>query len=179
MNAHCLQLLWITALTTALGCPHAQAATKKSNGTKAAPAKPAAKSLGYPTLGTIERLDPLFDKLVPAKAEISKLAEGFDWAEGPVWVRNGNYLLFSDVPKNVVHKWKEREGVSDYLKPSGYTGATPRGGEPGSNGLTLDSEGRLVLCEHGDRRVARVEKDGKKTTLADKYQGKRLNSPND
>src|SRR5208283_4780504 len=105
---------------------------------------------------------------------------GFAWAEGPVWVKDGQYLLFSDIPNNRVCKWKEGEGVSDFLKPSGYTGSKPRGGEPGSNGLILDNEGRLILCEHGDRRVARLEKDGKtKTTLADRYQGKRLNSPND
>src|SRR5260221_6249422 len=91
----------------------------------------------------------------------------------------GGYLLFSDVPSNTVYKWKDGAGISIFLKPSGYTGTVPRGGEPGSNGLTADSQGRLTLCEHGDRRVARLEKDGHKTTLADKYQGKRFNSPND
>src|SRR5260221_13859617 len=91
----------------------------------------------------------------------------------------GGYLLFSDVPSNTVYKWKDGAGISIFLKPSGYTGTVPRGGEPGSNGLTADSQGRLTLCEHGDRRVARLEKDGHKTTLADRYQGKRFNSPND
>jgi gluconolactonase len=134
----------------------------------------------YPTLGTIERVDARFDRIVPRDATIEKLAEGFDWAEGPVWVRAGNYLLFSDVPRNTVFQWKQSQvGVTVFMNPSGYTGTTPRGGEPGSNGLTLDPKGRLVLCQHGDRRVARREVDGTITTLADRYEGKRFNSPND
>jgi len=132
-----------------------------------------------PTLGTIERVDPAFDKLVPADARVERLAEGFDWAEGPVWDRRGQFLLFSDVPQNTVFKWVEGKGVSVFKKPSGYTGSKPRGGEPGSNGLLMDREGRLVLCQHGDRRVARLEADGSFTTIADRYQGKRFNSPND
>jgi gluconolactonase len=123
--------------------------------------------------------DPKFFELIPAATPIEKLASGFDWSEGPVWFKNGGYLLFSDVPSNTVYRWKQGEGVSVFLKPSGYTGSTPRSGEPGSNGLTVDSEGRLVLCEHGDRRVGRVEKDGKHVTLADRFMGARFNSPND
>src|SRR5947209_10123558 len=139
-----------------------------------------ADKMVYPTMGTIERLDPRLDKLLPANARLEKLADGFDWAEGPVWVPDGKYLLFSDIPKNLIWKWQEVQGLSRFLEHAGYTGTAPfTGKEPGSNGLTLDSSGRLVLCEHGDRRVARLEKDGKKTTLADRYQGKRLNSPND
>ena len=134
----------------------------------------------HPAIGTIERLDPRMDALLPRDAKIERLTDAqFEWSEGPVWVSKEKHLLFSDVPRNVVHKWKEGQGVSDYMKPSGYTGATPRGGEPGSNGLTLDNEGRLVLCEHGDRRVTRVEANGKKTVLADSFEGKKLNSPND
>ena len=130
------------------------------------------------TFGTIERKDPRLDKLIPADAKIEKLAEGFDWSEGPVWDVKRSVLLFSDVPENVVFRFKEGEGVREFLKPSGYTGKVSRKGEPGSNGLLIDADGRLVLCQHGDRRVARLE-DGKFTTLADKYEGKRLNSPND
>ena len=133
----------------------------------------------YPALGEIERVDPRFDALIPPGAVLEKLAEGFDWSEGPVWVRDGSYVLFSDIPKNSVMKWQEGEGISLFMKPSGYTGATPRGGEPGSNGLLLDSVGRLVLCQHGDRRIVRVEKDGRWTVLVDRFRGKRLNSPND
>jgi gluconolactonase len=134
----------------------------------------------YPTLGTIERKDPRFDRLVPRDATVEKLAEGFDWSEGPVWDRAGGFLLFSDVPQNTVFRWKEGEKVTVYLKPSGYTGAAQRGGEPGSNGLNRDAQGRLILCQHGDRRVARLADDGKTfVTLADRYDGKRFNSPND
>jgi gluconolactonase len=132
----------------------------------------------------IERLDPALDRLIASDAKIETLGEGYDWTEGPVWVKNGGYLLFSDIPKNIVHRWKQGEGVRPYLQPSGYTGKEPRGGETGSNGLILDAQGRLVLCQHGDRRMARMEAplDSPKpqfTTLADRYEGKRFNSPND
>ena len=133
----------------------------------------------FPAIGSIQRLDPRFDKLIPRDAVLEKLAEGFEWAEGPVWIRDGGYLLFSDIPNNSVMKWKEGHGVSLFLRPAGYTGKDPRGGESGSNGLLLDARGRLILCQHGDRRIARLEDDGPFTALADRYRGKRLNSPND
>lgn len=134
-----------------------------------------------PTLGKIERLDPALDEILAADARIERLAGGFTWVEGPVWDATGGRLLFSDTIHNVVHQWKEGQGVGVFLRPSGYTGEKPRGGEPGSNGLTFDHEGGLVLCQHGDRRIARVRLDGdwSFTTLADRYDGKRLNSPND
>lgn len=131
------------------------------------------------TVGQIERLSPDLDKLLPPDAKIELLAEGFVWSEGPVWVNDGGYLLFSDVPKNTVYQYKPGKGISVYLKPSGYSGELPRKGEPGSNGLTLDPQGRLILCQHGDRRVARLDNDRKFTTLADRYESKRFNSPND
>lgn len=139
------------------------------------------KKPDYPTMGKIERNAPAFDKLIPKDAVIEKIADGFDWSEGPIWVnKDGGYLLASDIPKNSIFKWQEGKEKTLFLKPAGYTGSKERGGEPGSNGLTLDSEGRLTLCEHGDRRVTRIEKDGKtKTVLVDKYDGKRFNSPND
>jgi gluconolactonase len=129
----------------------------------------------------IVRLDPRFDKLVPADAKVETLASGYNWVEGPVWNRRENFLLFSDIPSNSIYKWKEGENAALFMRPSGYTGKEPfEGREPGTNGLTYDSEGHLIACEHGDRRVSRLEADGKtKKTLADKYQGKRLNSPND
>lgn len=133
----------------------------------------------YPSVGTIHRFDPAFDELVGPDARLEQLSDGFTWTEGPIWVRDGGYLLFSDIPRNSIFRWKEGEGVSLYLSPSGYTGRTYYGLEPGSNGLTLDSQGRLTACEHGDRRVSRLYADGGKMTLADRYQGKRLNSPND
>jgi len=132
-----------------------------------------------PALGTIERLDPRLDQIVPRDARVERIADGFDWSEGPAWDRRGGFLVFSDVPRNTVFKWQQGKGVSVFLKPSGYTGSVPRGGEPGSNGLLRDSQGRLILCQHGDRRVARLEEDGTFKTLADRYQGKRFNSPND
>jgi len=138
-------------------------------------------SSGGETVGVVERADPRFDKLVPPDAKIEKLVGGFSWAEGPVWLKqDGGILVFSDVPNNVVHRYKPGESkVTDFLRPSGYTGQKRRSGEPGSNGLTVDAKGRLLLCQHGDRRVARLEEDGKQTALADRFEGKRFNSPND
>ena len=133
------------------------------------------------TLGTVERFDPALDRLIPTDAKIEVLAAGFTFSEGPVWKgsTDDGYLLFSDIPRNTVFRWKEDEGISTFLNPSGYTGATFYGLEPGSNGLMLDPQGRLVSCEHGDRRVSVLTKNGGKRTLVDNYQGKRLNSPND
>ncbi|HUS34568.1 MAG TPA: SMP-30/gluconolactonase/LRE family protein [Verrucomicrobiae bacterium] len=133
----------------------------------------------YPTMGNIERLDPAVDALLGSDAHIEKLAGGFEWSEGPVWVPRAKYLLFSDVPRNVVFLWKEGVPTTDYMIPSGYTGKKARAGEPGSNGLTLDAQGRLVLCQHGDRQIARQEHDGKVTVLARYYNYRRFNSPND
>jgi gluconolactonase len=132
----------------------------------------------------VERLDPALDQLIAPDEKVEILAEGYDWSEGPVWIKDGGYLLFSDVPQNVIYRWKQGEGARPYLKPSGYTGSTPRGGEMGSNGLTLDRLGRLVICQHGDRRVVRMEAplanpQPKFTTLAERFEGKRFNSPND
>jgi gluconolactonase len=133
-----------------------------------------------PKFGVIDRHDPRFDALIPKDAKLEKLADGFEWSEGPLWVRDGGYLLFSDIPRNSVMRWKEGEGAKVFFTPSGYTGSTPFIGiEPGSNGLIMNKQGQLILCQHGDRRIARRESDGSFTTLADKYQGNRLNSPND
>ena len=132
------------------------------------------------TIGEIVRLDPALDKLLPKDAKIEVLADGFEWTEGPVWVPDGEYLLFSDIPRNHIVKWKEGEGTSIFMERLGYSGRQPfTGPEPGTNGLMLDAEGRLVACCHGDRQVKRVEKDGSITVLAARYQRKRLNSPND
>ena len=138
----------------------------------------------YPTIGSIERLDPALDQLIPKGAKLEVLAEGFEWTEGPLWISQGAYLLFSDIPPNSIYKWKAGDGHSLYLKPSGYTSAQPRGGEPGANGLLLDAEGRLVMAQHGDRRMARMDAplegpEPKFVTLADRYKGRRLHSPND
>ncbi|PHS18442.1 MAG: gluconolactonase [Blastopirellula sp.] len=131
------------------------------------------------TIGEIESLDPAFDKLVAKDAVIEVLADGFEWSEGPVWVPDGEYVLFCDIPNNRIVKWKEGEGDSVFLEPSGYTGkAKFTGGEPGSNGLMIDSDGNLVLCCHGDRMIIKLV-DGKRKVLVDNFEGKKLNSPND
>jgi gluconolactonase len=128
----------------------------------------------------IRRIDPRFDSLVPTETRLEKIADDHGWAEGPVWVARGGYLLFSDVVRNSIYRWKEGEGETVFLKPSGYTGTAPfTGPEPGSNGIALDRSGRVVFAQHGDRRVSRLEADGRVTTLVDRYQGKRINSPND
>ncbi len=137
-------------------------------------------AMAQPALGSIERLTPQFDTLVGKDAKIEVLASGFTWTEGPVWVGGSDgYLLFSDIPRNSIFKWEQNGTISLFMHPSGYTGVTYYGLEPGSNGLFLDSQGRLVMCEHGDRRLSVLTEKGGKRTLADNYQGKRLNSPND
>src|SRR5581483_2324066 len=129
----------------------------------------------YPPMGTIERLDPAFNKLIPTSSVLEQLAGGFAWTEGPVWLKkDGGYLLFSDIPNNRIVKWQEGKGVADFLKPVCHGSTVDKLKEPGSNGLLLDPQGRLVMMEHGDRRVARLESDGKQTVLADRYEGKRL-----
>jgi len=128
----------------------------------------------------IVRLDPRFDKLVPINVKVERIVSGRTWVEGPVWRKQEKYLLFSDIPTNSIIKWQEGKGTSVFFKPSGYTGKAPfEGAEPGSNGLAFDPEGRLGSAEHGDRRIGRLENHGKKITLVDRYEGKRINSPND
>jgi gluconolactonase len=119
-------------------------------------------------VGKVESVAPELDRLVPKDAKIEKLADGFKFTEGPVWTRDG-VLLFSDIPNNVVLKWDPKtKQLSDYRRPSNQT-----------NGNTLDAQGRFVSCEHSGRRVSRREADGSFATVVDKYEGKRLNSPND
>lgn len=145
-----------------------------------APATQGDEKKPFPPFGKIDRIDPAFDKLIAPDAYLENLADGWDWAEGPIWIKAGGYLLNSDIPKNSIIKWKEGEGKSVFLHPSGCLSNCDVLKEPGSNGLTLDHEGRLIMCQHGERRVARLEKDGKTiTVLADHYDGKRFNSPND
>lgn len=136
---------------------------------------------GIQTVDTkILRMDPVLDSVVSPDAKIEKLAGGFLFTEGPVWVHDGSYLLFSDPNNNLIYRWSPEDGVSIYRTHSGYSGMDiGEYGQPGSNGLTLDAQGRLTINEHGNRRVTRLEKNGQVTVLADRYQGKRLNSPND
>jgi gluconolactonase len=135
----------------------------------------AAQSAG---VGSVRRLDAALDKLVPLGAVVEKVIGGLQFAEGPVWVRGSSYLLFSDIPANAIMKWTPAGELSVFRKPV-FARGFPSGVQIGSNGLTLDRQGRLIACEHGNRRVSRTEKDGTITTIADRYQGKRFNSPND
>jgi gluconolactonase len=140
----------------------------------------APEAQSYPVIGEVVRFHNRLNDLIEPDARIELLASGFEWSEGPLWIQDdGGYLIFSDIPRNSVMKWKEGEGISLFMKPSGYTGISDYGREPGSNGLTLDLQGRIIFCEHGDRRISRLEKDGGKKTLVDNYKGRRLNSPND
>ncbi|MEO6731587.1 MAG: SMP-30/gluconolactonase/LRE family protein [Ferruginibacter sp.] len=132
----------------------------------------------------IEIIDPEAMVILDTSARIEVIASGFKWTEGPLYIREGAYLLFSDIPDNKICKWKEGEGVTTYLMPSGNTGPVKKIREPGSNGLLLHPDGQLVLCQHGDRRMAKMTSPlnapmPQFITLADRYNGKRLNSPND
>ena len=134
--------------------------------------------------GSIERLDASLDAIISANAKIETIATGLDWSEGPLWIEKNKMLLFSDIPQNTIYKWTEEKGKEIYLSPSGYTDTAKRGGETGSNGLLVDSAGNLVLCQHGNRQIARMQAPIDKPaanyiSLAANYQGKRFNSPND
>jgi gluconolactonase len=130
----------------------------------------------------LEKLSPSLDVVIASGEKVDKLATGFKWTEGPVWIHSG-YLLFAEIPSNTIRKWSPSTGVSIFLQPSGYKGSQPYGGpEPGSNGMTLDARGRLTVAGHAQRDVWRLESmdpHGQVTILANSYEGKRLNSPND
>jgi gluconolactonase len=130
----------------------------------------------------IERLDPALDAVVPSTTKVERVAEGFIWPEGPIWVHSG-WLLFAEIPSNSILKWIPEAGVSVFMQPSGYSGQEPfNGKEPGSNGMTLDRQGRLTIAGHGARNIYRLDSldpHGARTILAERYQGKRLSSPND
>jgi gluconolactonase len=138
----------------------------------------------YDRTGRVERLDPALDAIISKDASAEIIAEGMDWCEGPVWVESQNMLLFSDVPRDTIFKWTAAKGKEFYLSPSGYTDTIKRGGEMGSNGLLLDATGNLVLCQCGNRQMARMDAPldqplANYISLANKYNGKRFNSPND
>jgi gluconolactonase len=138
----------------------------------------------YETTGKVEILDNSLLSILDSNARIEILASGFKWSEGPLWIWDGGYLLFSDIPPNKIMKWSEENGLEEYLYPSGYTSKEQRAGEPGANGLILDSARRLVMCQHGDRRMARMNAPltapkADFITLADNYDGRKFNSPND
>lgn len=136
------------------------------------------------SMGSFEKIHPDLKEIIGSDAKIEIIAEGFDWSEGPLWIEESKMLLFSDIPENSIFKWTAEKGKELYLKPSGYTGTIKRGGETGSNALLLNKNGQLVLCQHGDRRMAFMnaplhQPKPNFVTIADNYQGKKFDSPND
>ena len=138
------------------------------------------------TIGSVDRIDPEINSLIAEDAVIEILADGFSWAEGPVWVSELDAVLFSDVPKNKIYKWNQQEGYQDYISPSGFTNyapVIPNIGLSGANGLTFDNDGNLIIAQHGDRRLSIIDNSPTTnpnfTTIVDNYEGSRFNSPND
>ena len=171
MNRFVLGLVIVCVIAVACESPEVELPMEEL--TPAADDRPASAGAG-----SMLRVDPRLDALVPADATIEKLADGFVFTEGPVWLSRESRLLFSDVRDNTIYQWTETEGVSVFMRPV-YEGEMEGRGSVGSNGLTLDAEGRLVIAEHGYRQVSRLAEDGSRTALADNYEGGQLNSPND
>lgn len=162
-----LLLISTTAMSCLVGC------------STAPPVQSPAVSPETPGVGTIVRLDPALDALVPKEAKIEKLAGGFKFTEGPLWRPEGA-LWFSDVVGNVVRQWTPDGKVTEILRPGGYDGnSLPEGGFIGPNGMVADKDGAVLLCQHGNRRIVRIARDRTITVLVDKFQGKKFNSPND
>ena len=132
-------------------------------------------------IGSVERLSPEIDNLIEKSAKIEILADGFEWSEGPVWSSQLNSILFSDVPENVIYSWNEDKGLGTFTRPIGYSGKVPNLKKAGTNGLTIDADGNLIICMHGDRKITRLEKlnINRKVTLVNSFDGNLLNSPND
>jgi gluconolactonase len=144
------------------------------------PSQPAAPNEPATTPLKVDRLDPSVDAIIPAGAKLERVATGFTWLEGPVWDQGS--LFFAEIPSNSIRRWTPGKGASIFLQPSGYKGSDAYGREPGTNGMTLDVRGRLTVAGHAQRDIFRFESldpKGPITILADSYQGKRLNSPND
>lgn len=147
---------------------------------------PETPSNDYPVLeaGKLEARSESFWELLPRDGKLEILASGHEWTEGPLWIASDSLLLYTDIPRNAVYGWREGEEAFVYLQPSGFLGENFEGKEPGANGLILDAEGNLVLCQHGERRMARMtapvgNPKPEFEVLADRYEGKRFNSPND
>ena len=132
-------------------------------------------------IGSVERLSPEINNLIEKSAKIEILADGFEWSEGPVWSSQLNSVLFSDVPENVIYSWNEDKGLGTFTRPIGYSGKVPNLKKAGTNGLTIDADGNLIICMHGDRKITRLEKlnINRKVTLVNSFNGNLLNSPND
>jgi gluconolactonase len=172
-----IQLLMLIAIM--VPCASMMDRTKVAAGSEPAKANNACAEHSAPL--KIDKLDASADNIIPAGAVLECISTGYTWTEGPVWANDS--LFFADIPANSIHKWTPATGAKTFLHPSGYKGSTPYGGpEPGSNGMTLDPHGRLTIAGHAQRNVYRLESlDAASpiTVLADSYQGKQLNSPND
>ncbi|HJZ39640.1 MAG TPA: SMP-30/gluconolactonase/LRE family protein [Bacteroidales bacterium] len=176
MNKICVLTMVLATAVSLSGCKTRTAGKSNEN--------PDTTKTIFTRTGSVERFSPLLDDIIPPGELPEIIAEGFEWTEGPLWIPGLDILIFSDIPENSVFQWSETAGLKLYLKPAGYTDTISRGGETGSNGLLLDKQGRLILCQHGDRRIARmdapIDNPGPQyITLVDNWQGKRLNSPND
>ncbi|MGN6124462.1 MAG: SMP-30/gluconolactonase/LRE family protein [Sphingomonas oligoaromativorans] len=141
----------------------------------------AAPAFAQAVAPTVRRVSPKLDRIIAPDAKVEVIATGIKWAEGPVWVRQGGYLLFSDPPANIMRKWSRKGGVSVFMEPSGLPNPDPKlVREAGSNGMAMDHQGRLLIANSGGRSLDRVDlKTRKRTVLVDRYKGKRFNSPND
>jgi gluconolactonase len=134
------------------------------------------------TIGTIYRDHPEINRLIPEESVIEVVAEGFDWSEGPVWIKDRECLLFNDIPQNTTYEWSESKGLSVFLRPAGYAlGENPPGRELGCNGMFVNPVTRqLILCDHGNRCIAVLNQmNWTKSVIMNRFEGKRLNSPND
>jgi len=130
--------------------------------------------------GAVYSLSPALEALIAPDAKVERIATGLRWSEGPVWVKDGGFLLFSDPPMNTIYRWSATGPAEVFLKPSGFAGIDPALREPGSNGLAIDASGALVMCDSGNRALARIDlKTMQKQILADRFEGRRFNSPND
>lgn len=172
-------IYFLLMLLTLIGCQTPQNDSKTQTTSKSD-----VDTTHYKTIGSIERIDSSINELISPEAKPEILAEGFQWSEGPLWIEEGKYLLFTDVPADKIHKWSEADGLEVYLEPSGFTGDSTKSQERGANGLTLDTQGNLVMCQHGNRQVASMKSaldqpSSKFESLAANFEGKRLNSPND
>ncbi len=163
-----------TVLAAACAAPEPEAPVDDAAAQEEAAVAPAEGSV----IGEIQRLDPRVDALIPPDATIEKLADGFEFIEGPVWDRQNARLLFSDVRGNEIYQWSEADGASTFIDPV-FEGDPAGKRSISSNGLTLDAEGRLIMCEHGNRRISRVEADGTRSVVVEQYEDGQLNSPND
>ena len=172
------RVLLLAALIMCAGCSPKKSATDTPDKTPVSQAKPLTVSSAYETVGSVETID---DSLVSKDAKVQKLGGSFMWSEGPVWIKQGGYLLFTDVPGNTIYKFKEGEGITEWMKPSGHADPKPNyTSSQGANGLYPFDEKHLIVPDHGNRTLYKLNLETKaRSVLAERFEGKRFNSPND